>query len=293
MDWLTLTLLCAFFVASADAATKKYLSSYSAQELTVIRFTWSALLCLPLLLMQPVPTLPASFWKWLAVLVPIEILAMWLYMQAIRTSALAHTLPYLAFTPVFNVLTAYLVLGERVSPRGFAGIVIITVGAYVLNLQRGSGKGVCGVIEPLTSILRETGPRLMLTVAFLYSITSTLGKGALQYVPPIFFGPFYFCVLAVVTLALATLAERRNPLTLLWRRPGAHLLVGLSTGAMAVTHFLALERVEVAYMIAVKRSSLLFGILYGAWLFQERHLTRHLGAGMLMLAGIMLIATDA
>jgi drug/metabolite transporter (DMT)-like permease len=56
-----------------------------------------------------------------------------------------------------------------------------------------------------------------------------------------------------------------------------------------VTHFLALERIEVAYMIAVKRTSLLFGILYGALLFHEQRLTRHLLAGSLMLAGVVIL----
>jgi drug/metabolite transporter (DMT)-like permease len=58
---------------------------------------------------------------------------------------------------------------------------------------------------------------------------------------------------------------------------------------MAVTHFLAIERVEVAAMIAVKRTSLLFGILYGAWLFREAGLRRHLAAGALMVAGVGLL----
>jgi len=42
-------------------------------------------------------------------------------------------------------------------------------------------------------------------------------------------------------------------------------------------------------MIAVKRTSLLFGILYGALWFRERGLGRHLIAGLLMVAGIFLI----
>jgi drug/metabolite transporter (DMT)-like permease len=289
MDWLPITLLCAFLVASADAATKKLLTTHTALELTVIRFCWSAVLCLPLLLLQRFPALPAAFWGWVAVLLPFEILAMWLYMQAIRSSPLAHTLPYLAFTPIFNVLTAFLILDEAVSPRGFSGILVIAAGAYVLNLNASTRPGWLGVLDPFASMLKERGPRLMLMVAILYSITSTLGKGALQYAPPLFFGPLYFCVLAVVTFVWIVLSERSNPVPLLWRQPRAHLIVGLLTGAMAVTHFIALARVEVAYMIAVKRSSLLFGILYGAWLFREPHLRQHLAGGALMLLGIALI----
>jgi drug/metabolite transporter (DMT)-like permease len=43
-------------------------------------------------------------------------------------------------------------------------------------------------------------------------------------------------------------------------------------------------------MIAVKRTSLLFGMLYGAALFGERHLGRHLVAGFLMVAGVAAVS---
>jgi drug/metabolite transporter (DMT)-like permease len=59
---------------------------------------------------------------------------------------------------------------------------------------------------------------------------------------------------------------------------------------MVMTHFAAIAQVEAAYMIAVKRTSMLFGILYGALLFGERHLGRHLLAGALMIGGVALIA---
>ena len=51
------------------------------------------------------------------------------------------------------------------------------------------------------------------------------------------------------------------------------------------------ERVilAVAYMIAVKRSSLLFGIVYGALVFGEARLRQHLFAGSLMVAGVALV----
>jgi uncharacterized membrane protein len=60
---------------------------------------------------------------------------------------------------------------------------------------------------------------------------------------------------------------------------------------MVYTHFLALQRAEVAYMIAVKRTSLLFGILYGALLFRESGMRTRLPAGVLMLAGVVTILT--
>jgi drug/metabolite transporter (DMT)-like permease len=289
MSWLGLTLLSAFFLASADALSKRYLAHYRPGELVLVRFGVSGALLLPVLLLQPWPAPAPAFWGWVAVLMPLEILAMWLYMRAIRASPLSLTLPYLAFTPVFNVLTGYLLLGERVSPAGFAGILLVVCGAWLLNLQAArSGTG-WRVLEPFRAIAREAGSRLMLITAAIYSLTSVLGKVALQFVTPAFFGAFYFVALGVVT-ALVFGTRHIGNWRALGRYPLAHLAIGACMAIMVVTHFYAIGHIEVAYMIAVKRTSLLFGILYGAWLFHEQGLSRNLAAGALMVCGVFLIA---
>jgi drug/metabolite transporter (DMT)-like permease len=289
MNWLGLTLLSAFFLASADALSKRFLAHYRPGELVMVRFGVSGGMLLPLLLLQPWPAPPAAFWGWVAILMPLEILAMWLYMQAIRESPLSLTLPYLAFTPVFNVLTGYLLIGEQVSPTGFAGILLVVCGAWLLNLKAARNGTGWSILAPFRAIARERGSRLMLITAALYSLTSVLGKAALLYVTPGFFGSFYFVALGGVTVLLFGSRNIGN-WRALGRHPRAHLAIGACMAIMVVTHFYAIEHIEVAYMIAVKRTSLLFGMLYGAWLFHEQGLSRNLAAGALMIFGVFLIA---
>jgi len=288
MDWFLLALLCAFSQASADAATKRYLWDYSARELLLIRFGFSGLLLAPLAVLNPLPPVPVEFWGWVAALVPLELLAMWLYMLAIRDWPLAHTLPYLAFTPVFATLTGMLLLGERVSAQGLVGILLVVAGTYLLNLEYLEKGGLRAWLAPFRAMVRERGSRLMLGVAVIYSLTSVMGKGALSYVSPQAFGPFYWCLLGASSIVVFSVA-RPDALRVMGRRPRWHLVVGVAMGVMIITHFMALARVEVAYMIAVKRTSLLFGILYGALLFRERNLGRHVLAGALMSAGVAVI----
>lgn len=288
MPWLYLTLFSAFFLATADAVTKRYLSHYPAGELVLVRFGVTAVLLLPLLMLQPWPALPAPFWGWVAALLPFEILAMWLYMKAIRRSPLSLTLPYLAFTPVFNTVTGYVLLGETVTLQGFSGIALVVCGAWLLNADTMNSGSRRDIFAPFRAIASEPGSRLMLMVAALYSLTSVMGKGALQYVSPGFFAPFYFVLLGLVASILFA-RRQAHPGKVLTRHPLAHLGVGLFMALMVLTHFYAIQYVEVAYMIAVKRTSLLFGMLYGAWLFAETGLVKNLVAGVLMILGIMLI----
>jgi drug/metabolite transporter (DMT)-like permease len=290
VDWLSLTLLCAFLLASADAATKAWLKDYRAHELVLVRFGTTGLLMSPLVAgLGPLAELPLDFWLWIMALVPLEMAAMLLYMKAIRDHPLSLTLPYLAFTPVFVILTGYLLLGEQIDPKGTLGIALVVAGAWLLNQEHARLKDWRSWGAPLAAILHEPGSRMMLGVAFLYSFTSAMGKGAIRYMDAGQFGAFYFLLLAVISVLLFAIPRPRI-LRRIWRRPWAVLTVSLLNGAMVYTHFLALQGIEVAYMIAVKRSSLLFGILFGALFFGERGLGVHLLAGGLMLGGLFLIA---
>ncbi len=289
MNWVALALLSAFFLATADALTKRYLSEARASEMALIRFGISGFLLLPLLLMQPWPALDLRFWGWVLMLIPLEIGAMLLYMRAITESPLTLTLPYLAFTPAFNTITGYLILGETVSLIGLLGILLIVAGAWLLNLEAGKNGVRPDLIAPFRAIFRQKGSRLMLLVAAIYSVTSVMGKAAMQPpVEPAFFGPFYFVVLGSAT-SLLFLFHDKSAFRVAARHPWAGLSIGLMMAGMVVSHFYALENAEVAYMIAVKRMSLLFGIVYGAIWFGEQGLTKNLFAGLLMVAGVYLI----
>jgi drug/metabolite transporter (DMT)-like permease len=373
MHWISLTLLSAFFLATADTLSKRYLSHYRPGELVLVRFGVSGVLLLPLLLWQPWPALSPVFWGWIAIALPLELLAMWLYMQAIRSSPLSLTLPYLAFTPAFNTLTGYVVLGETITWSGFSGILLIVFGAWLLNVnpaQNGSGLNILApfrtitqergsrlmlivaaiysltsvtskgallhvtpafntltgyvvlgetitwagfsgillivfgawllnvnsaqsgfwlnILTPFRAITRERGSRLMLIVAAIYSLTSVTSKGALLHVTPAFFGPFYFVILGATSLLLFA-SRDVSSWRALGRHPWAHLSIGVCMGGMVIAHFYAIEHIEVAYMIAVKRTSLLFGMLYGAWLFKETGLLKNMLAGVLMVLGVFFI----
>lgn len=289
MDWFSLSLLSAITLAAADAFTKKHLPGYSAAAALLIRFTVpAAVVAPPLLLFYPLGDTAIEFWGWLALLIPLEIGAMLLYMKAIREAPLSQTLPYLSFTPAFNILSGWLVLDERISLTGASGILLIVTGTYLLNIGelRGNGRG--RWLEPLRAILHQPGARRMLLVAFIYSITTVVGKAAMLHVGAVTFGAIYFIAMGVATLLLV-LAWQPRSLLVLKGNHRWHLIIAATMAVMVVSHFLALAQIESSYMVAVKRLSLLFGILFGAWLLHEKGLLKNLGAASFMVAGVALI----
>jgi drug/metabolite transporter (DMT)-like permease len=223
----------------------------------------------------------------MALLIPLELLAMLLYLRAIRDYPLALTLPYLAFTPVFVVVTGWVVLGERVDSAGMLGISLVVIGSWLLNARFGRLSW-HALLRPFVAIVDNPGSRMMLTVAAIYALTSVGGKAAMHWLPAERFGPFYFVLVGGTTILVVGL-QRPASFGVIRRHPFAGTAAAMLTATMVITHFLALELVETAYMIAVKRTSLLFGILYGAWFFHEPQLVRNLFAGGLMVGGVFFI----
>lgn len=288
MDWLGLSLLCALCLATADTVTKRSLTGYTAAQLVTVRFGLTAVLLLPVLAWWPPGQPQPGFWWWMGAALPLEVLAEVLYVLAIRDSPLGLTLPYLAFTPVLSALAGWLLLGESISGAGLLGVSLVVAGAYMLNLEHARWNQPRSWFAPLLAMGRQRGSRRMLGVALIYGLTSVLGKGAMQHLPGPGFGAYYFVLVGGFTLLVFAFREPSALATLIQPRP-IHLVVAGLMAAMIVTHFLALALVETAYMIAVKRLSILFGILLGAYFFAEARLARNLSAAGLMVGGVALI----
>jgi uncharacterized membrane protein len=223
----------------------------------------------------------------LAIQIPFEILAYYIYLSAIRIAPLSLSVPYLSFTPVFAILTAALVLKESISTQGFLGILMVTVGAYVLNIERFAHHP----LAPLKAIFKSPGSRRMLVVALIWSLTSTLGKKGVQLSDPVFFGVFYMTALSIPMLGIAgwRIKHQTSTVNLKGRNSIWIGLGGLATALSMITHFHAIKLAPVSYMIAVKRTSLIFSVLYGGLIFKEEHIRQRLLGTSIMLSGVVIL----
>ena len=285
MSWFFLSLLAALSLATSDALTKRFFSNLSPLMMGLARLGYALPWLLAALFFIPWVIPDTTFWFCIAIGLPMEALAFYCYMKALKVSPLSLTVPFLAFTPGFIILTGWIILGEEISPGGFCGIILIIVGAYFLNLSKTS----YGLLDPLKAIFREPGSRLMLLVSFIYAFTSTIGKLAIIHSNPYFFGITYNMALVMLMTLFLPAAANAEPVKNLVRRP----LIGLILGALVATtifsHMLAISMTNVAYMISLKRTSILFGVLYGALWFKEEKIAERLTGAIIMISGVFII----
>jgi len=284
--WIYFALISAFTLASSDALTKKALSLHNEYLIAWLRLLFSLPFLIATLYIVPIPKLDGEFFKASLTALPLEIIAIILYTKALKVSPLGLTLPFLSMTPLFLIGFSYILLGERVSITGAAGILLIAFGGYTLNL----GKFRKGILEPLIAITREKGSIFMILVALIYSVTSSLGKKAIEHSSPLFFGIAYFSVLTIVFTPIALYKGRdelkKIPLKNVLRKM---VLPGVIYAVMVISHMLAMSMAKVAYMIAVKRLSLLIGVLYGYLFFDETSIRERLFGTVLMFSGFLMI----
>ncbi len=283
MTWFLLALGAAFFLATADFLIKRYFSDRPVGEMVMVRFGGAVPVCLLILAFQPQAPVRPEFWSSVALALPAELVATFLYARAIQVSPLGLAQPFLAFTPLFALASGILILGEAPSWGGLLGILILAAGAYGLNLDQARR----GWAQPLLAVTREQGSWLMLLVAAIYAFTAVMGRRAVLAADPWFMAGVYpLLVSGGVVLALG-LSGR---LSWGWlRRPWPALGVCLAVSGHIVFHFLAISLVQAAYMISVKRLSIIIAMLYGGVFLGEARLGQHLLAGFLMQLGAALI----
>jgi len=164
--------------------------------------------------------------------------------RALSISPLSLTIPFLAFTPLFMLLTGWVVLREVPNAQGVAGILLIVAGAYAINIDKIRG----GVLAPFKAIAREPGSRLMLIVAFIWSISSVYDKVATVNSSPAFYSSFFSVVYGLIYIPLLVIGLRKMPLS---RGTTPRLfLLGFVFAVMIMAQMMAIEMTLASYVIA-------------------------------------------
>ena len=285
--WFIYSVLTGFFVATSACVAKILMRQNDEYAVGFLRLLLAFPLFLAMLLWIRIPVPDHIFYKTLVILVPLEITAYILALRAIKVSPLTLTLPFLAVTPALAIITSSIILKERLSAVGIAGILLVVIGGYVLNIETIH----MGILGPIKAILKERGSRYMIVAASIFSVTSVLGKQAINHSSAMFFAAIYFPIITVFLSPIIFLRYKKGLIRFNFSKKTLYLflLLGFIWVLAGVSHCLAISLTDAAYMIAVKRSALFFGVIYGALVFKESNIKERLLGVSIMFLGIVLI----
>jgi drug/metabolite transporter (DMT)-like permease len=283
MLWMLLAMFTAVSESAKDILSKQRL--HQADEY-LVAWAWRCFalpFLLPPFLLLSLPPLGPAFWQALLISGGLNVVATVLYMKAIKASDLSLTVPMVAISPLFLLLTSPLLLGETPGPSGVAGVLLIVTGAYRLK----AGESKAGLLAPLRALLAERGPRLMLLVAVIWSVSANFDKIGVRNSSPLLWAAALNLFIAAALLPLVL--HRRRGKKLLPDGLKGLFLIGTAGGLGSICQMNAITLTQVPYVIAVKRTSILMSGLWGHLRLGETGLRERAPAALLMAAGVALL----
>mgnify|MGYP001599524920 CR=1 FL=1 len=207
--------------------------------------------------------------------------------KALEHGDLSHVYPIMRAAPLLVVPFAWILLGERISLIGFSGIVLMVLGVYVVNLKSVTLKT---LFEPIKSITYERATQWALVTLLLVTAYSLIDKKGVSLVHPIVF-TYYFTVAGFVFFSLYIFWKKRK----LLRDEGlANKKTILLNGILGVSGYalslVALSMAHVSYVTGLRQTSVLFAVLMGGQLLQEKYNAIRFTAAVLMVIGAVLIS---
>lgn len=284
MIWVVFAFMTALCESTKDVFSKRGLRIADEYVLTLAWALFTLLFQLPLLAFIKIPALDLRFWLFLMLAGSLNLAANLLYIKAIMSSDLSITVPMITFTPLFLVLTSPLILHEYPTFYSIIGILLIVAGSYVLNV----GEIRNHPFAPIQALVRNKGPRLMLFVALIWSVSANLDKMGVRMSTPLFWP---IAMNAFITIVM-------TPVVLLGSKvEGAHLrknlknflAIGFCKAIGISCQMIAINLTLVAYVISIKRLSAVMTVLLGYLIFKEKGIRERLTGAIIMVGGVLII----
>lgn len=295
LDAVGLVLLSAVLHAGWNVLTK---SSSDPKLFSLMTGLVIVPLALAALALLPLGTVPAEAWRWMLLSGAIHTLYIYALSAAYQSGEISYVYPIARSAPAFVPLLAWWAFGERVSTQGWWGIVGVSAGLFLIQLQ---GPSLRHSVRGLGRFLRRPSciwAFITLTTVVAYSVVDKAGMvamGGAVGLPTGLHAVVYFLIMVSVssTLYAGVLWRERGRIAFgIWRGQWRQILLSVAGGLVSyslILHVLAAQ--PLSYVVALRQASILLAVLAGGWWLRERQLPLRLLAAGVMVAGLALVAS--
>lgn len=216
----------------------------------------------------------------------VDFLAVTLLVRALKIEEISLVSAFISLSPIFVAITSPFILGEETSIFGFAGILLAVFGLYVLNLSKGQKNW----LDPFRKITKSRGLIYAIIVSLLWSLGSQVFKLSQDYSSWYFHIWFHSLGLSFLFFLELLIKRKLNLLIYNFRTNSKlYLLSGLFFFGAITFHGFANMFGQVAYVLAIKRTNMLFSVFFGKIFFGEGELVSKFSGALIVLLGIVTI----
>lgn len=193
-----------------------------------------------------------------------------------KTEDVSKVYPITTSSPIFVLLLAVFILGEKITMIGFSGILTVIFGIFVLNSitikKLSFTKGVffallASIMYSFGAIIEKTGVGKGNIFLYIYSVTFFMTLFLFLYSKNSSSGHLTYFIKNIKQLFPASVVLYFS----------------------VITYRFGLETVNVSYATSIRQINALFGVILGAIFLREKDTGRRLVASIIILVGIFFI----
>ena len=286
MEWFVFALGCAILAAFAAVLSKEALNKENAVEFSTALAITNVVVSIPLVYWLNINIQPVV---WCVIFFSASLGAggFLLTAKALRHMEISVISPLKNFSPAFTAFLAFIFLSEQLTLMHVAGISVLILGSYILEIDFEKHD----MLGPLIEIKNSKYIHVLFGSLAFYAVSAISGKYALSFANPITVLFLTQLFVAIVFLVYITVFYDGKRDIIDGFENAGKIIVAIAalTVSYRVLQYQAMSMEYVSLVIPIKRMSTLFSTVIGGELFHEEGVWRKSMACVIMILGATLI----
>jgi uncharacterized membrane protein len=214
----------------------------------------------------------------------------WVFLSnALDRGDLSLVYPIMRSSPALVLLFSVVVLKEDVSFKGVAGILLVVMGSYCINMQKLS---IDSTLRPMRTLWTDGAIRFAFLTLLTVSGYSIVDKVAVGTIHPVVFAFLYPWISMMLFSAYLGVGKKWRRIKTEWRTNRPAVLV---CGVLSIFGYflilVAFTHARVSYVVGLRQLSIVFAVLLGSYALKEKYQALRLTSAFVIFVGTFLIAT--
>ena len=208
--------------------------------------------------------------------------------KALEKGDLSLIYPITRSSPALILIFSIIILGEDVSLIGAAGIILVAIGVYTINMQ---SLAFSELIRPIKAMTRDRAIQFAFLTLFSVAAYTLVDKFAVSQMHPVLLAYLY----PWVSLSLyTTYIFKAKPAGVLKREWAAHKGAILLCGFLSIFGYFLILWVftteRVSYVAGLRQLSIVFAVLLGGHILKEKNKKIRIASSIIIFIGAYLIS---
>ena len=286
----SLFVLVRIFANPVANVFQKQLTQRSGHPVFIIAVVHAALtaLCLPYCMIPGALQVGSGVWPNMVVAALLAVAGNVLLVYALSETDLSVLGPINAYKSVVGLVLGIFLIGERPTPLGLAGVLLIVAGSYFV-MDRSINQPASNAFVRFFS---ERGIQLRFAALFFSATEAVFLKRAIVVSSPITVLVLWSVLgflIAVTGVAALFPRDVTRQVLILRQAGGTYARLAIATGVMQLATLLTFRHFHVGYSLALFQLSTIVSVVLGRRYFGESHFRERLVGSLVMTVGAALI----